>query len=65
MSGGIDKLVLTCASISDLFLQLARKQGVQKWHYNHVIDLRQTDHNLPICIARACVTVVTSLRWWT
>ncbi len=50
MPDGIDKLTLLCAFISELFLQLAREQGVRKWHYNHVIDLRQTDHNLPIIL---------------
>jgi hypothetical protein len=50
MPGGIDKLVLLCVFISELFLRLAREQGVRKWGYNHVIDLRQTDHNLPIIL---------------
>jgi hypothetical protein len=50
MSCGIDKLVLLCVFISKLFLQLAREQGVRKWGYGHVIDLRQTDHKLPIIL---------------
>jgi hypothetical protein len=50
MSGGIDKLVLLSDEIDEEFLNLAREQGVRKWSYNHVIDLRQTDHNLPIIL---------------
>jgi hypothetical protein len=50
MSCGIDKLVLLCVFIRKLFLQLAREQGVRKWGYSHVIDLRQTDHKLPIIL---------------
>jgi hypothetical protein len=50
MGCGIDKLVLLCVFINKLFLKLAREQGVRKWGYNHVIDLRQTDHNLPIIL---------------
>lgn len=50
MSGGVDKLIVLSPSIKDVFHDLARKQGIRKWGYGHVLDLRQTDHKLPIIL---------------
>jgi hypothetical protein len=50
VSGGVDKLIVLSPSIEDVFHDLARKQGVRKWGYGHVLDLRQTDHKLPIVL---------------
>lgn len=50
MSAGVDKLELLCTSIAELFHQLASDKGVRKWNYRRVLDLRQTDHKLPIIV---------------
>ena len=50
MSGGVDKLIVLSQSIEDVFRSLARKQGIRKWGYGHVLDLRQTDRKLPIIL---------------
>lgn len=48
MAAGVDKLVLLRCSIKRSFQQLARKKGMRKWGYRHVIDLRAEDEKLPI-----------------
>jgi len=47
---GIDKLILLAPSIAHEFLDLAREQGVRKWGYRYVIDLRETPFALPVIL---------------
>lgn len=50
MADGIDKLILLSDSITEDFLSLARGEGSPKYGYKHVIDLRESRHELPVVL---------------
>lgn len=50
MAGGVDKLTLLTRHVRRPFRDLARKRGSARQGYLHVLDLRNTHHELPVIL---------------
>lgn len=49
---GVDKLIVLCDSLTEPFDELAQTEGIRRWSYSHVVDLRESVLSMPAILYR-------------